>query len=252
MADTCYPILSALLCVSQTPLHGSNPRAGCPGAPGPATCTHGRASQPRRPTLTACFLSRAAHARPASPHTSHVSPRSTSNQETFRADPQGRLVFDVLRQVGARPHAFHAPAIWHSSLNAGWLSRRPPCALQPPSLTPAPSSQPALTCRRPPTPRAQVLTGQGLATFTLADCMQTLLGETLEVLAPHHLAQLQQQMAAGTGGGAGAAGAAARESRRAAAVRLARCVRGRACWENCEVSRTVTTPWLGQAGFKSA
>lgn len=42
------------------------------------------------------------HATPDSPAWVKSQSRmsSTSNQETFRADTQGRLVFDVLRQVG--------------------------------------------------------------------------------------------------------------------------------------------------------
>ncbi|GFR40573.1 hypothetical protein Agub_g1152, partial [Astrephomene gubernaculifera] len=36
----------------------------------------------------------------------------------------------------------------------------------------------------------QVLTGQSLATFTLVDCCQSLLGRTLEVIGPFHLARL--------------------------------------------------------------
>ncbi|KAF8067421.1 POLD1 [Scenedesmus sp. PABB004] len=61
----------------------------------------------------------------------------------------------------------------------------------------------------------QVLTSQGLSTFTLVDCAQSLLDATLEVLPPHVLAGLQQQLAAtpppaeggGTCAGAGAGGA---------------------------------------------
>ncbi|KIZ06809.1 hypothetical protein MNEG_1145 [Monoraphidium neglectum] len=110
----------------------------------------------------------------------------TSNQETFKADPQGRLVFDVLRQV---------------------------------------------------------LTGQGLATFTLADCVQSLLGETIEVLAPHTLAALAQQMAAGPAGGGGRAAAAATlESQRAAAVRLARYTRRRVLAVRRLTERLATLP----------
>jgi DNA polymerase delta subunit 1 len=73
-----------------------------------------------------------------------------------------------------------------------------------------------------------VLTSQGLATFTLADCVQTLLGETIELLAPHHLAALWQQVAEGDGGdgdggdGGGGDAAASLAAQRAAAVRLAR------------------------------
>jgi DNA polymerase delta subunit 1 len=93
-------------------------------------------------------------------------------------------------------------------------------------------------CRR----ALQVLTSQSLATFTLADCAQTLLGETLEVLGAHHLAALyhcvRDASQAGSGGGgstaqrlstaaAGAAGAGAAPgavapSWQAAAARLAR------------------------------
>jgi hypothetical protein len=99
--------------------------------------------------------------------------------------------------------------------------RAPPT---PPPLRPAPA--PAANRRPPPfpplprtPPSPQVLTSQGLATFTLADCVQTLLRETFEVLAPHHLAALQQQVA--EGGGAGGAQATL-DAQRAAAVRLAR------------------------------
>ena len=58
---------------------------------------------------------------------------STSNQETFRAEIQGRLVVDVLRQV---------------------------------------------------------LTSSNLASFSLVDCVQSILGETMEVLGAHRLATL--------------------------------------------------------------
>ncbi|KAK9805765.1 hypothetical protein WJX73_007272 [Symbiochloris irregularis] len=58
---------------------------------------------------------------------------STSNQETFRAEVEGRLVFDILRQA---------------------------------------------------------ITSCNLASFSLVDCMQTLLGRTLEVLPPDVLAGL--------------------------------------------------------------
>jgi DNA polymerase delta subunit 1 len=58
---------------------------------------------------------------------------STSNQETFKADIDGRLVVDVLRQV---------------------------------------------------------LTSQNLASFSLVDCVQSILGETMEVLGAHTVASL--------------------------------------------------------------
>lgn len=67
----------------------------------------------------------------------------------------------------------------------------------------------------------QVLTGQSLATFSLVDCVQSLLGRTLEVLGPQHMAQLWAEVqgrplgTAAAGGqpplsAGGAAGAAAR------------------------------------------
>ena len=46
----------------------------------------------------------------------------------------------------------------------------------------------------------QVLTGQNLATFSLVDCVQSILGRTLEVLAPWRLAGL---LKGGSGGGSG-------------------------------------------------
>jgi DNA polymerase delta subunit 1 len=58
---------------------------------------------------------------------------STSNQETFKADIDGRLVVDILRQV---------------------------------------------------------LTSQNLASFSLVDCIQSILGETIEVLGAHKVASL--------------------------------------------------------------
>jgi len=58
---------------------------------------------------------------------------STSNQETFKAEIEGRLVIDVLRQV---------------------------------------------------------LTSQNLASFSLVDCVQSLLGQTMEVLSAHKVASL--------------------------------------------------------------
>jgi DNA polymerase delta subunit 1 len=42
----------------------------------------------------------------------------------------------------------------------------------------------------------QVLTSQGLATFSLVDCCHSLLNRTLEVIPSHTLAALQQQLAA--------------------------------------------------------
>lgn len=69
---------------------------------------------------------------------------STSNQETFKADIDGRLVVDVLRQV---------------------------------------------------------LTSQNLASFSLVDCVQSILGETMEVLGAHKVASL-----AGINSAAAAAG----------------------------------------------
>jgi DNA polymerase delta subunit 1 len=42
----------------------------------------------------------------------------------------------------------------------------------------------------------QVLTSQGLATFSLVDCCHSLLNRTLEVIPNHTLAALQQQLAA--------------------------------------------------------
>lgn len=68
---------------------------------------------------------------------------STSNQETFRADIEGRLVVDVLRHC---------------------------------------------------------LTACNLASFSLADCVQSLLGQTLEVLGAHSLARLAGLQGAGAGG----------------------------------------------------
>jgi DNA polymerase delta subunit 1 len=47
---------------------------------------------------------------------------------------------------------------------------------------------------RPAPPGTQVLTSQSLATFTLVDCAQSLLGQTLEVLGAHHLAALSQMV----------------------------------------------------------
>jgi hypothetical protein len=88
---------------------------------------------------------------------------------------------------------------------------------------------------------AQVLTGQGLATFTLTDCVQSLLGETIEVLAPHHLAALQQQVAADAAGPAAARGAAL-ESSRAAALRLARYARRRVAAVSSLAERLATLP----------
>jgi hypothetical protein len=55
---------------------------------------------------------------------------------------------------------------------------------------------PPVACLLPLLLRAtalQVLTGQSLATFSLVDSCQSLLGSTLEVLGPHHLAALWQQ-----------------------------------------------------------
>lgn len=40
---------------------------------------------------------------------------STSNQETYKTDIDGRLIFDILRQVTSRSHAF---------LNSCWISPR--------------------------------------------------------------------------------------------------------------------------------
>lgn len=59
-------------------------------------------------------------------------------------------------------------------------------------------------CVSPPPPRVprQVLTGQSLATFTLVDCCQSLLSQTMEVLPPAALAGLAAQVAA-AGGAAG-------------------------------------------------
>lgn len=117
---------------------------------------------------------------------------STSNQETFRADAQGRLCLDALRQV---------------------------------------------------------LTAQGLATFSLADCVQSVLGETIEVLAAHDLAALQRQLALGLpeGGGGGGGGLAGEEDpapdpRRAAALRLARYTRRRAAAVWGLTARLATLP----------
>jgi DNA polymerase delta subunit 1 len=59
-----------------------------------------------------------------------------------------------------------------------------------------------------------VLTSQSLATFTLVDCAQSLLGETLEVLGAHHLAALAQcvkeaSSSSRAAGGSSAAGSSA-------------------------------------------
>lgn len=66
----------------------------------------------------------------------------------------------------------------------------------------------------PPPPLPQVLTSQSLATFTLVDCAQSLLGETLEVLGAHHLAALAQcvKEARAAGGGVAGSGAAAQQT----------------------------------------
>jgi DNA polymerase delta subunit 1 len=48
-----------------------------------------------------------------------------------------------------------------------------------------------------------VLTSSNLASFSLVDCVQSLLGQTLEVLAPHRLAALAGIAPAPAGGGAG-------------------------------------------------
>lgn len=95
-----------------------------------------------------------------------------------------------------------------------------------------------------------MLTGQSLATFSLVDCTQSLLGETLEVLAPYQLArlwqQLQQKPMAGSSGGSstgsgsdiitaeafnpGPAGGALKDMNERSAVRLARLVPTNCCF----------------------
>lgn len=173
--------------------------------------------------------------------------RSTSNQETFKAECQGRLVFDVLRQVRfqlSQHNAFRMGKFTGAcQSNASTIVQRfkgwelldavvTPHDSLGPDKQEAPGSswstaaisfgQPSAHCQ---IWVCQVLTGQGLATFTLTDCNQSILGETIELLAPHHLAALQQQVALGDGGG-GAGGEEAVQQRvqsqRAAALRLAR------------------------------
>ncbi|KAF6253905.1 hypothetical protein COO60DRAFT_1642829 [Scenedesmus sp. NREL 46B-D3] len=63
----------------------------------------------------------------------------------------------------------------------------------------------------------QVLTGQGLATFSLVDCCHSLLNRTLEVIPSHTLAALQQQLAATPAATAPAATATAAAAAAAAA-----------------------------------
>ena len=98
---------------------------------------------------------------------------STSNQETFRADIEGRAVVDVLRHC---------------------------------------------------------LTACNLGSFSLADCVQTLLGETLEVLGAHRLAEL-----------GGVVGSSA-EGREAAPLRLARYSMRRVAAVQALLSRLAVIP----------
>lgn len=98
----------------------------------------------------------------------------------------------------------------------------------------------------------QVLTGQSLATFTLADCVHSLLGETLEVLPGHQLARLQAEInsssssSSGSGGSSSSALAgeegSAQQAAAAAALRLAQYSLRRVAAVASLVERLATIP----------
>jgi hypothetical protein len=121
---------------------------------------------------------------------------STSNQETWRADIAGRVVFDLLRQVCR--HDLHMK----SCVRAGMPVLLKPLVICPPRSGPVRTltrAMPALSvwknsvgtvsggwCRADP----QILTACNLASFSLVDACQSLLGRRLEVLPPSVTAAL--------------------------------------------------------------
>ncbi len=106
---------------------------------------------------------------------------STSNQETFRADLEGRITFDLLRQVRSL-HGLSEHRLLPDAVNT--FACKSIRFLLINQALPQQCIPSASRCW------PQILTSSNLASFSLVDAVQTLLGRRLEVLPPSVIAQL--------------------------------------------------------------